>query len=79
MFASVAEKYDLMNDLMSMGLHRLWKREFVAMLDAPPSTRLLDVASGTGGVACVCACDTPRIVHEDQPCLVHSLHCNCVK
>ena len=47
-FASVAEKYDLMNDLMSMGLHRLWKREFVAMLDAPPNTRLLDVASGTG-------------------------------
>jgi demethylmenaquinone methyltransferase/2-methoxy-6-polyprenyl-1,4-benzoquinol methylase len=52
-FASVAERYDLMNDLMSGGLHRLWKDDLVAWL-APPRTttpwRLLDVAGGTGDV-----------------------------
>ena len=53
-FASVAERYDLMNDLMSGGLHRLWKQDFVAWL-APPrgaqAWRLLDVAGGTGDIA----------------------------
>ncbi len=53
-FASVAENYDLMNDLMSGGLHRLWKQDFVAWL-APPkgpqAWRLLDVAGGTGDIA----------------------------
>ena len=47
-FSNVAKNYDLMNDLMSFGLHRLWKREFVAMIDPTPSTKLIDVASGTG-------------------------------
>jgi ubiquinone/menaquinone biosynthesis methyltransferase len=50
-FSSVSKNYDLMNDLMSFGLHRLWKREFVAMIDPSPSTKLLDVASGTGDIA----------------------------
>jgi demethylmenaquinone methyltransferase/2-methoxy-6-polyprenyl-1,4-benzoquinol methylase len=53
-FASVAERYDLMNDLMSGGLHRLWKRELVAMLNAPRGEaqfKLLDVAGGTGDIA----------------------------
>lgn len=53
-FASVAERYDLMNDLMSGGLHRLWKDDFVAMIDAPRDGRpfaLIDVAGGTGDVA----------------------------
>ena len=53
-FASVAERYDLMNDLMSGGLHRLWKQDFIAWL-APPRGeqpyRLLDVAGGTGDIA----------------------------
>ncbi len=53
-FASVAERYDLMNDLMSGGLHRLWKDDLVTWL-APPKgerpLRLLDVAGGTGDVA----------------------------
>jgi demethylmenaquinone methyltransferase/2-methoxy-6-polyprenyl-1,4-benzoquinol methylase len=52
-FSSVAGRYDLMNDLMSGGLHRLWKDDLVAML-APPrserSFRLLDIAGGTGDV-----------------------------
>lgn len=53
-FASVAERYDLMNDLMSGGLHRLWKRDFITQLNPPrgeQSYRLLDVAGGTGDIA----------------------------
>jgi demethylmenaquinone methyltransferase / 2-methoxy-6-polyprenyl-1,4-benzoquinol methylase len=53
-FAAVAERYDLMNDLMSAGLHRLWKADFITMLNPPGGPtpfRLLDVAGGTGDVA----------------------------
>ena len=53
-FSSVAGRYDLMNDLMSGGLHRLWKDDLVAWLAPPKSERrfdLLDVAGGTGDVA----------------------------
>jgi demethylmenaquinone methyltransferase/2-methoxy-6-polyprenyl-1,4-benzoquinol methylase len=53
-FATVAERYDLMNDLMSGGLHRLWKDDLVTMLNPPTSDlrfRLIDVAGGTGDVA----------------------------
>lgn len=53
-FRSVAERYDLMNDLMSGGLHRLWKRDLVAALNPPrggQAFRLLDVAGGTGDIA----------------------------
>ena len=53
-FATVADRYDLMNDLMSGGLHRLWKDELVAMLNPPTSDRsfcLIDVAGGTADVA----------------------------
>ena len=53
-FAAVAERYDVMNDLMSGGLHRLWKRDFITMLNPPRGEtpfRLLDVAGGTGDIA----------------------------
>jgi demethylmenaquinone methyltransferase/2-methoxy-6-polyprenyl-1,4-benzoquinol methylase len=53
-FHSVASRYDLMNDLMSAGLHRLWKDIMVNTLDPPKSERpfaLLDVAGGTGDIA----------------------------
>ena len=53
-FATVAQRYDLMNDLMSGGLHRLWKDDLVAFLNPPRAERpfrLLDVAGGTGDVA----------------------------
>lgn len=54
-FATVAERYDLMNDLMSGGLHRLWKADMMTWLNPPRSGgrsyRLLDVAGGTGDVA----------------------------
>jgi demethylmenaquinone methyltransferase/2-methoxy-6-polyprenyl-1,4-benzoquinol methylase len=50
-FDSVAERYDLMNDLMSAGIHRLWKDEMVAWLNPRPGQRLIDVAGGTGDIA----------------------------
>jgi demethylmenaquinone methyltransferase/2-methoxy-6-polyprenyl-1,4-benzoquinol methylase len=50
-FDSVAERYDLMNDLMSGGIHRWWKSEMVAALKPRPGQRLLDVAGGTGDIA----------------------------
>ena len=50
-FDSVASRYDIMNDLMSMGLHRLWKRWAVMLAGALPGQRVLDVAGGTGDLA----------------------------
>jgi len=50
-FDSVAGKYDLMNDLMSGGIHRLWKDSFIDMVDPQPHQTLLDVAGGTGDIA----------------------------
>jgi ubiquinone/menaquinone biosynthesis methyltransferase len=50
-FTSVAEKYDLMNDAMSGGLHRLWKNHLINRLRPAPGMTLLDVAGGTGDVA----------------------------
>ena len=50
-FASVASKYDLMNDLMSAGVHRVWKANMIAWLNPQPGETLLDVAGGTGDVA----------------------------
>lgn len=47
-FASVAPHYDVMNDLMSLGLHRLWKRAAVMMAAVRPGQRVLDLAAGTG-------------------------------
>ena len=51
LFDRVAHRYDLMNDLMSGGVHRLWKREMVAWLDPRPGMTVLDVAGGTGDIA----------------------------
>ncbi len=50
-FSSVARRYDLMNDLMSFRVHRIWKDEFVAWLDPRPGISVLDVAGGTGDIA----------------------------
>ena len=50
-FDGVAERYDLMNDLMSLGIHRLWKRAMVEWLNPRPGTRVVDVAGGTGDIA----------------------------
>ena len=50
-FSSVARRYDVMNDLMSGGLHRLWKDRFVARVKPRAGERILDMAGGTGDVA----------------------------
>lgn len=50
-FDSVASKYDVMNDLMSMGIHRLWKAEFVAALKPRAGEVIVDLAGGTGDIA----------------------------
>jgi len=50
-FHSVAAKYDLMNDLMSAGVHRLWKRFTIELSGVRPGQRVLDIAGGTGDLA----------------------------
>lgn len=50
-FDRVAFRYDLMNDLMSVGIHRLWKSAMLDWLNPSPGTRLLDVGGGTGDIA----------------------------
>ncbi|NIP18733.1 MAG: bifunctional demethylmenaquinone methyltransferase/2-methoxy-6-polyprenyl-1,4-benzoquinol methylase UbiE [Xanthomonadales bacterium] len=50
-FESVADNYDLMNDLMSLGVHRFWKRHFVATSGVSAGDRVLDLAGGTGDIA----------------------------
>ena len=50
-FTSVAENYDLMNDVMSFGIHRLWKRFTLEMCALRPGHRVLDLAGGTGDLA----------------------------
>lgn len=50
-FSSVAGSYDIMNDLMSFGVHRLWKRHFVTTAAVRPGSSVLDLAGGTGDIA----------------------------
>ena len=50
-FTSVARKYDLMNDFMSLGIHRLWKRDFMANSGIRTGDRVLDLAGGTGDIS----------------------------
>ena len=50
-FNKVFNKYDLMNDFMSFGIHRLWKKELIYMMNPSNKQKLIDVGSGTGDVA----------------------------
>ena len=50
-FDNVFEDYDLMNDLMSLGTHRIWKKQFIHMMNPSKNKNLIDVASGTGDIA----------------------------
>ena len=50
-FHSVADKYDVMNDLMSLGIHRLWKRFTIDCSGIRPGQKVLDLAGGTGDLA----------------------------
>ena len=50
-FSMVYKKYDLMNDIMSLGIHRLWKEKFINWMNPAADSKLIDVASGTGDIA----------------------------
>src|SRR6478752_4617926 len=50
-FSNVAAKYDVMNDAMSGGMHRLWKDQFVRRVKPQPGEQILDMAGGTGDIA----------------------------
>jgi len=50
-FSKVYKKYDLMNDIMSFGIHRLWKEKFIEWMNPGLNSKLIDVASGTGDIA----------------------------
>jgi demethylmenaquinone methyltransferase/2-methoxy-6-polyprenyl-1,4-benzoquinol methylase len=67
-FDSVADKYDVMNDLMSVGLHRLWKRFAIDAVAPRPGQRVLDLAGGTGDLARLFAARvgaSGAVVHSD--------------
>ena len=49
-FTNVANKYDLMNDLMSLGTHRLWKKELIEFMNIQKNDIIIDVGSGTGDI-----------------------------
>ena len=80
-FSSVAARYDLMNDLMSVGVHRIWKDAMVEWLNPQPGWKSLDVAGGTGdiafriaelarargGEAAITVCDTWRCSSSCRP------------
>ena len=50
-FSKVHNNYDLMNDLMSLGVHRLWKRNLISWMNPQPGSQIIDVAAGTGDLA----------------------------
>lgn len=67
-FDSVASRYDIMNDVMSMGMHRAWKAYTVAVANLKPGERVLDIAGGTGDLSRAFAKkvgETGMVVHTD--------------
>ncbi|MDP2264543.1 MAG: bifunctional demethylmenaquinone methyltransferase/2-methoxy-6-polyprenyl-1,4-benzoquinol methylase UbiE [Hydrogenophaga sp.] len=67
-FDSVAPKYDVMNDLMSAGLHRLWKKYTLTVANPQPGDQVLDIAGGTGDLSLAFSKKvgpTGRVVHTD--------------
>jgi len=68
-FSSVAPNYDIMNDLMSLGMHRLWKKRFVEIMDIKDNEIILDVGSGSGDIA-------SEILKENIPTNIYLLDLN---
>ena len=50
LFSKISTKYDLMNDLMSFGAHRLWKRKLIEMINVQDNQTIIDVGAGTGDI-----------------------------
>src|SRR6516225_2250881 len=65
LFARVAKRYDLMNDVQSFGLHRYWKRRLVQLAEAGMGSRALDVCCGTGDLALMMAHTGAKVVGLD--------------
>ena len=59
-FNKVYDKYDLMNDIMSLGTHRMWKKNLVSWVNPSKNNKIIDVASGTGDIAKICSENTER-------------------
>ena len=57
-FNKVYDKYDLMNDIMSLGTHRMWKKNLVSWINPKKNNKIIDVASGTGDIAKLCSENT---------------------
>ena len=66
-FDQVYDQYDLMNDLMSLGIHRMWKKNLINLMNSSPDQKLIDVACGTGDIA--------KLFLEN---VNHSSHVTCV-
>ena len=85
-FNSVVNKYDLMNDLMSFGVHRIWKKELIQMINPSQKQKLIDVASGTGDLGklyseatqnkseILCIDPNKKMVEEGKKKLIKYLH-----
>ena len=65
LFARVAPRYDLINDLQSFGLHRAWKRRVVALAKVVPGERALDICCGTGDISFALAAAGARVMGVD--------------
>ncbi|KAM0753005.1 ubiquinone/menaquinone biosynthesis methyltransferase ubiE [Meredithblackwellia eburnea MCA 4105] len=74
-FSSVASSYDVMNDAMSLGIHRLWKDHYVQKMNPHGGMKCLDVAGGTGDIA-IRLLDHARDRHGDRETSVHVLDIN---
>lgn len=74
-FANVAGNYDVMNDAMSLGIHRIWKDQFIRSMAPGPGTKLLDVAGGTGDIA-MRFLDYCRNIHHDNTASVTMVDIN---
>lgn len=65
LFATIARRYDLLNDLQSFGLHRLWKRRVVALAAVKPGNRALDLCCGTGDITFALAAHGSQVTGLD--------------
>ena len=69
LFSEVSKKYDLMNDIMSFGTHRLWKKRLIEIMNINSNDKIIDVGSGTGDL-------TKIILKENKNALIYSVDLN---
>lgn len=65
MFADIANKYDLLNDVLSLGMHRLWKHKLIRLSEPKPDSKVLDIATGTGDIAFLYAKKSNNVIGVD--------------